>query len=115
MKFIKNLTAKQWILIAVIIIVIILIIYFTTRKKTVTTTTTTVISSPSNPVISSGSGFPLQYGSRGENVKKWQKYLNGKGAKLVEDGIWGDLTEAASLKYMGFNSVTEQYFNTVIK
>lgn len=107
MNFIKNLTAKQWIIIAVVIIIIIVLIYYFNKPKTITTTTSTTTIIPSNTATN---GFPLQMGSRGENVKKWQKYLNTKGAGLTEDGIWGPLTEAASTKYMGFNSVTEVYF-----
>lgn len=114
MDFIKQITPKGWIAIAVVIIVIILIIYLVRKPKTITTTTTTMVPAAIVP-ISSGNGFPLQMGSRGTNVAKWQKYLNTKGASLKEDEIWGPLTEAASLKYMGFNSVTEEYFNTVIK
>lgn len=108
MNFLKSISTKNWIIIAVIILIIVLIIYFSTRKKTVTTTTT--ITQASIVPVSSGNGFPLQLGSRGPNVTKWQKYLNTKGAKLTEDGVWGPLTDAASLKYMGFNSVTETYF-----
>lgn len=113
MNFISKITPKGWIAIVIVLLIIILIIYFSTRKKTVTTTTstTTVVPNNTNTTISSGNGFPLQMGSIGDNVKKWQTYLNSKGATLVVDGIWGVKTEAASLKYAGFNSVTQDYFN----
>ncbi len=114
MNYLSSISRNTWIIIAVVILVIILVIYFARKPKTITTTTT-VTQPAANLNISSGNGFPLQMGSSGSNVVKWQKYLNTKGAKLTEDGIWGPLTDAASLKYMGFNSVTEQYFNTVIK
>lgn len=109
MKYLKSIPTTTWIIIAIVIII--LIIYLATRSKnpTITTTTTTVVPALTN--VSSGNGFPLQMGSRGDNVKKWQTYLNSKGATLVVDGIWGVKTEAASLKYAGFNSVTQDYFN----
>ena len=111
MKFLQNITPKQWIIIAVVIIVIIVLIYYFNKPKTITTSTTITPVIPSNNTITNSiNGFPLQIGSRGPDVVKWQHYLNSKGANLKEDGIWGPLTEAASLKYMGFNSVTEQYF-----
>jgi len=57
----------------------------------------------------------LRNGSRGPNVTKWAIKVNTKGATLKEDGIWGPLTEAASLKYTGYNPITQDYFNTVVK
>ena len=68
-----------------------------------------------NEASLSTSSFPLKMGSRGDNVKKWQTYLNGKGADLVVDGVWGPKTEAASLKYQQLNSISEYYFNRVVK
>lgn len=106
-NFLSSISTRTWIIIAIVLIIIILIIYYSNKKKTVTTTTTSTMSSA---LGINSINFPLQIGSRGDNVKKWQKYLNTKGAGLVEDGIWGVLTEAASVKYVGFNSVSETYF-----
>lgn len=114
MNFLKSIPTKTWIIIGIIIVLIIILIIAYNRNKSGNTTTNVNVVEP-NVNTQQRPVFPLQYGSRGEQVRKWQMYLNTKGAGLAEDGIWGPLTEAASLKYMGFNSVTEQYFNTVIK
>lgn len=113
--YLKNISTRNWIIIAAVILVIILIIYFSTRKKTITTTITEPAIQPANNSGSGNDNFPLRLGSRGANVSKWQAYVNSKGGKLTVDGIWGPLTEADSLKWTGFNSITEQYFNTVVK
>ena len=41
----------------------------------------------------------LQKGSSGDEVKKWQEYLNTKGYGLTVDGIFGDKTDAATKQY----------------
>jgi peptidoglycan hydrolase-like protein with peptidoglycan-binding domain len=62
------------------------------------------------------SEFPLQIGSRGDNVKKLQSYLNTriKTTKLIIDGIFGVLTQAALKSVTGKISITEQEFNSLI-
>lgn len=51
--------------------------------------------------------FPLQKGSKGPEVAIYQIYLNTRyGSKLVEDGIWGSATQAASLAGTGLSSVS---------
>ena len=113
MNFIKQITPKGWIIIGVVILIIILIIYFARKPKTITTIVKNPVVPPANTnttTTSTGNNFPLHKGSVGDNVKKWQTYLNTKGAGLVIDGIWGNKTEAASIKYMGFNQVEESYF-----
>jgi LPXTG-motif cell wall-anchored protein len=62
----------------------------------------------SNPVKSD---FPLQIGSRGENVKKLQTYLNQKvNAGLVVDGIFGAKTAEAVKKAIGTDKVSQEMF-----
>lgn len=116
-SFFSSIDRNTWIIIGVVVLIIIIVIVVNKRNKTTTTTltTTTPVNQASFVPTSTGNNFPLQYGSRGDNIAKWQKYLNTKGAGLKEDGVWGPLTEAASLKYMGFNSVTKEYFDAVIK
>ena len=41
----------------------------------------------------------VKYGSMGQAVKDFQMLLNNHGAKLVVDGIYGELTQKAWLKY----------------
>lgn len=114
--FLKSLDWKIWLaIIIVVVLIVILIVINNKNKQPVVTTSTTVVNQPSNPNSSGNDSFPLKYGSRGANVSKWQTYLNSKGANLKIDGIWGPLTDAASLKYSGFNSITQEYFNAVIK
>lgn len=62
--------------------------------------TTTVVVPPVVPPVVTPAiqppGFPLKKGSRGELVKNLQKGLNTRcNAKLVADGIFGQLTENA--------------------
>lgn len=60
---------------------------------------------------SASAGFPLQTGSRGENVKTLQRTLNSKiNAGLVVDGIFGAKTAAALQKAIGKSSITQMDF-----
>jgi hypothetical protein len=57
------------------------------------------------------SDFPLQIGSRGENVKKVQTFLNQKiNAGLIVDGVFGAKTAAAVQQVIGSPIVTEGTF-----
>lgn len=64
------------------------------------------------------SGFPLKYGSRGENVKKLQRRLNEQlpstTPQLVVDGIWGKKTEDAVKLVYGINVISESKFNDIL-
>lgn len=118
----SRITPKGWIYVGISILVLILIILFIkNRNKTTTTTTTTTTPSNTASAITNATtpakddSFPLSYGSRGNNVKLWQKYLNSKGSSLVEDGVWGPLTEAASISKTGYNHITKNYFDSVVK
>jgi peptidoglycan hydrolase-like protein with peptidoglycan-binding domain len=48
----------------------------------------------------------LQKGSNGDEVKKWQEYLNTQGYGLTVDGIFGDKTDAATRDYQTKNGLT---------
>lgn len=115
----SDITPKGWLYIGIFILIVILIIYYFKNKNTVITTVTTA-SPITNTVVSATSpnkddSFPLSYGARGANVSKWQAYLNKLGASLTVDGIWGPKTEAASIQYTKFNSITKEYFDAVVK
>lgn len=61
--------------------------------------------------------FPLAFGSRGENVKKLQEYLNSKIqpplAYLDVDGIFGVLTQGALKSVTGKTSMTKEEFSKI--
>lgn len=67
---------------------------------------------------SKGSGtqsrFPLRKGSRGEEVKTLQRYLNSKTrvplALLKVDGIFGSKTQAASQRVLGIREISESKY-----
>src|SRR5436190_1687819 len=112
---IKDITPKGWLIIAIVIVLIILLILWIKNSGNKTSQNTTNIIKGQNvnyiqPI------FPLTFGSRGEEVKKVQHYLNVKyGEKLVEDGIWGNLTQAAIVKDLGVSGITLEYYNANIK
>jgi len=65
--------------------------------------------------VIANSGFPLQSGSRGENVKRVQAFLNQKlNAGLVVDGIFGPNTLKALKALNGNSSVSESEFKQYI-
>lgn len=54
-----------------------------------------------------GNEFPLQFGSCGSNVEKWQQYLNQRrGENLSVDGKFGALTEAATKRHPPFGNMS---------
>ena len=123
--FLKSLTPTQWIIIGIIILIIIVIIIYNKNKATAATVMlnknagvsasndlnkNVAVSTPVSP-------FPLQYGSKGNEVKTLQAYLNANyNEALVLDGIWGPKTGAAVLKDLGVSSVTTgQYDSTITK
>lgn len=50
-------------------------------------------------------GDSMKKGDINENVKAWQVYLNSNGAALDADGDWGNLTEAATVKFFSENQI----------
>lgn len=65
--------------------------------------------------------FPLKKGSRGEEVRKLQHYLNGclqyylVLTPLDEDGIFGAKTEGICVTVTGNREITEEFYNKHIK
>lgn len=57
----------------------------------------------------SPAGFPLSYGSRGEEVRKFQMYLLSRDPGCLPqfgaDGIWGSETELCSQRLLGKNVI----------
>lgn len=60
--------------------------------------------------------FPLKQGSRGEEVKKLQKYINAQnqGVTLDVDGIYGSKTQSAVYMIFGQNEVSKKVYNEKI-
>ena len=48
----------------------------------------------------------IQKGSSGDDVKKWQEYLNSQGYNLTVDGIFGDNTYSATTEWQGKNGLS---------
>ncbi len=82
----------------------------------------TIISGPTvnKPTNISSTGFPLKSGSRGENVKVVQTYINTQLYKfpgfkpLTADGIWGSKTEEAARLIGLANPVTQDIFRKIV-
>ena len=47
----------------------------------------------------------LQKGSKGDDVKQWQQFLNSQGYSLSVDGDFGDNTLAATTDWQGKNGI----------
>lgn len=59
--------------------------------------------------------FPLKYGAKGKEVEQLQGYLIREYGAQVSldgraDGTWGDLTEAAAVKFLKRNNVSKDFF-----
>lgn len=109
-KFLSSITPRQWLIIFIVAVVIIGIVIYLNNRNTDNANN----KSPNPNPAPAPSDFPLRSGSRNDSVRLWQQYLNSKGATLVEDGIWGPLTESASKQYAGTNLVNESLFNSLI-
>lgn len=122
--FFQSITPKTWLIIGISVLVLILIIlWIRSRSKPETKSQTTVVNNTT--IVPAGTNdFPLKYGSKGDNVKKLQIYLNSKGCysigdapclPLVVDGVWGPLTQNAVMKVIKDSSITQAYFDANIK
>lgn len=62
------------------------------------------------------SQFPLKQGSRGNQVKKLQEYINAQnqGVTLTVDGIYGPKTQQAVYMIFGQNEVSKKVYNEKI-
>ncbi|MDR1627642.1 MAG: hypothetical protein LBR79_02570, partial [Oscillospiraceae bacterium] len=63
--------------------------------------------------------FPLKKGSKGTRTTNLQRICNYHNTipylPLVEDGIWGDKTEAAMMRLFGINSVNEKQYTEILQ
>lgn len=111
LSFIKGVSPKAWIIISIVVVLIIILIVYIKNKNS---ENELALKNQQNlNKVSQSSVFPLVYGSRGEEVKKLQSYLNSKGESLVVDGIWGPLTNASVLKVLKTSSVDNSLFLTL--
>ena len=67
--------------------------------------TNTYVAPTTSP--SASDSFPLQVGSSGDNVTSLQKYLNSRGASLIADGQFGNMTKQAVMKYITTSGVVD--------
>jgi len=62
--------------------------------------------------------FPLQYGSRGDEVRKLQAWLNenkpSSFSDIVVDGVWGPKTDALVKQVLRVSTLDKNMFNTKI-
>ncbi len=108
-----------------VIIAAIVIAYVVMRKKNSKQPILPIVSEDTLPISSSTTKI-LQYGSRGEDVKRLQKFLNEQLAlliwkglptvngkqitKLSVDGIFGDETQAVVKWYFGTTIISTDKF-----
>lgn len=80
----------------------------TTAKPTPTTTGKTTVANTGTNTAGLNLNLVLKYGSRGAEVKALQHMLNTLStiSPLVEDGIFGPLTENKLVQYYGSKQVT---------
>lgn len=110
-------------------VVVALIVFLAMRKRkaeasnstTTSTTTSTTSTSSSSTVTSVPSGAFLSLGQSGSNVIYLQRYLKSKGQNLGTtgpdkngvDGIFGPLTQAATLAVFGKEYLTRADWDTI--
>jgi len=108
--FLKGISPRTWIIIAIVVILIIVIILYIRNNKPVPKV---IITGAINPVPIPVATFPLMLGSRGAEVSKLQTYLNTKGETLAVDGIWGPLTQASTLKVLKVSSIDKALLDSL--
>lgn len=85
------------------LLIVLVITYFILKRN--------IVVSDSNNLMEGS--FPIKYGSRGENVKKLQRFLNTKvssGLQLDVDGIFGDQTELTLQWVFEIEKVSKDFF-----
>lgn len=102
MTWIKN---NPIIFVLILLVVIGIIIYFVSRNRVDSTIIT----------IDAPNIFPLQYGSRGDEVQKLQIFLNtNHGCGLLPDGIFGKDTENCVQSILGTTTVDKTTYDKSI-
>ena len=124
-SFLKSISPKTWIIIAIVLVIIIAIIIYVKNKNKESTEKLNKIGGnlPDNLNNSTPrSIFPLVYGSRGEEVKSLQRYLKSKGQNIGNtgpaldgvDGVWGPKTDAAVMAVFKKTSISESEFKSLV-
>lgn len=86
-----------------LLLVVLVVIFFLFKKTNLTASSINIFPG----------SFPLKNGSRGENVKKLQRFLNTKvssGLQLDVDGIFGDQTELTLMWVCEIEEVSRDFF-----
>ncbi|HMT03311.1 MAG TPA: peptidoglycan-binding domain-containing protein [Burkholderiales bacterium] len=117
-SFLKGVSVKTWIIIAIILVFIIFLIMYIKNNNKKTGDDVKSNLSDSKP----RSVFPLVYGSKGEEVKVLQRYLKSKGQNIGNtglsldgvDGIWGPKTDAAVMAVLNKTSISESDFKSLV-
>lgn len=115
--FLKAITPRTWIIIAIIVVIfIIIVLYVKNKNKQVALdaakSAPKVVVNVAPPAVTQ-SAFPLKQGSKGAEIKVLQSYLNTKGENLTVDGIWGPLTQASVVKVLKVNEISSDLFATL--
>lgn len=116
LNFLKNISPKTWIIIAIVALLIIALIIYLKNKSVEDDGNVSMNKTLGSNISASAprSIFPLQYGSKGEEVKALQIYLNSKGEKLLIDGIWGPLTETSVAKVLKLKTINEVDYKALV-
>lgn len=118
--FFKNISPTTWIIIGIVVLLIIALIIYVRSKPEQKDVSANNDVKTNEENAQPKSVFPLQYGSRGPEVKVFQTYLNSylvvgsTDVPLVIDGIWGPLTNAAALKFWKKGTVSKEEYDTKI-
>lgn len=115
----KNKKLIIWLSVGLLVLMLLTWLMVRANKKADTSDAGTSGTGGSSSSDSSSSAtpsvFPLKYGSRGNEVKMLQSYLNEHLtvlAPLVVDGIWGPKTQAAVDRVLETDQVTWDWFTT---
>ncbi len=123
-SFLKGISLRTWIIIAIVFLIIIAIIIFISNKSEDNVEGVSMNKGLAENISSSvpRSVFPLQYGSNNPETGNVQRYLKTKGQNLGKsgpnkDGIdnsWGPLTDAAVTNTLKVGSISEALYKTLI-
>lgn len=108
-----------WVIVAIVVAVLVFF-YFKSKKKKSEPIPEASNKSSVNSVKKKPSpdAFPLRKGSSGENVRKLQELLNLKikppMVMLIADGVFGEKTEEALVRYFGIDYLTEDNYNRLM-
>lgn len=116
---------KFWIIAGVTAVIVAVLVYFArkSKNKALNESSTTPSTSTSKTVLPAADIFPLKSGSKGEEVKTVQRYLNSQKPlssstatlpDLTIDGIWGPKTQDAVKYKLGINQIDYTFYTKII-